>query len=249
MEVRCPQCGAEQAVAADARLLQCRFCSTALVVDGAGVLFNEVMLATVREPDAASHLRRFLAGDATVAGLDRAAEIATPRLEYFPFWAFTVVGAGGERVMLEPAAPSSLSGLMGIALPAGSVESMRPGLTGEARVLEPEVPLATAEEWLKQRYGDLRRTRTVLYHLPLYRMSYGFKGRTYAAAVDGVTGAVYPADFPAKAETPYRLTMALAVVVFTLEGLAVGNLLLKTALYLLSAAPLMLVAWLTSRKV
>ncbi|MDH3814150.1 MAG: hypothetical protein OEV48_06660, partial [Acidobacteriota bacterium] len=68
-------------------------------------------------------------------------------------------------------------------------------------------------------------------------------------AVDGVSGKVFPADFPAKAEAPFVGVAALAVIVFGLEGLFIQNPIFKLAAYLLSAVPILGVAWLTSRKV
>jgi hypothetical protein len=249
MEIRCTQCGATLEVAPDARLLECTFCASALVVDGSGTLFHEVMRPTVRHTEVAAHLRRFLAGRDTVAGLDTAARIAEARLEYFPFWAFTVKTEHGERVVLEPAAPSSLRGLQGLELPAGDTRPATREATGSAPTIEPEVPLATAREWLANKVGTAEIRRTVLYHLPLYRADYQYKGRTYRASVEGVSGKVLPADFPAKAEAPYVLVAVLAIAVFGLEGLIIGNLLIKAVAYLVSAPPILAVAWLISKKV
>ncbi len=249
MDVSCTQCGASVTVQADQRLLQCPFCDTALVVDAEGTLFHEAMVATVKAGDVAAHLRRFLGGRDTVANLDREARVADPRLEYFPFWAFTIGEPGGERVVLEPAAPSSLQGLQGLTLPAGTTRPMSALVTGDAPVREPEVPAATAREWLAARHGDVPIRRTVLYHLPLYQVPYSWRGRTYRAAVDGVSGKVFPADFPAKAEAPYVLVAVLAIAVFGIEGLLISNVVFKAAAYLFSAVPILGVAWLTSRKV
>jgi len=249
LEVRCTQCGASVTVASDARLLACPFCDTSLVVDAEGALFHETVRATVRPAEVAAHLRRFLAGGATVAGLDRKARLGEPVLELFPFWAFTVGESGSERTILMPAAPSSLQGLQGLALPGGETRPMTAEAAGSTPVREPEVPLATARTWLEQREGEVRVKRQVLYHLPLYRIAYSWRGKTYQAAVDGVTGRVFPADFPAKAEAPYVLVAAVALVVFGLEGLVVTNLLAKALLYLVSAVPILGIAWLTSRKV
>jgi hypothetical protein len=155
----------------------------------------------------------------------------------------------GERVILEPAAPSSLQGLQGLTLPAGDTRKMSPEITGETPVIEPEVPLSTARQWLESRFGLVTVTRTVLYHLPLYRISYSWQGTTYQAAVDGASGRVLPADFPAKAETPYVMVAGLALLVFGIEGLLVSNLLVKLLLYAVSALPIIGIAWLTTRKV
>ncbi|MCD4748143.1 MAG: hypothetical protein K8R59_02110 [Thermoanaerobaculales bacterium] len=249
MNVRCTQCGAEVPVPADVRLVQCAFCDTALVVDGDGTLFREVMLPTVKLKEAVHHLRRFMAGTETIADLDKKARIGTPELVYFPFWAFSIATDAGERIVLEPAAPSFLQGLQGMDLPPGNSHIWTAGITGAVPVVEPEVPLATARNWLTERLGKMREKRTVLYHLPLYRISYTYGGKKYSAAVEGVSGQVLPADFPAKAETPYFLVAAAAIAVFSIEGLVITNLLFKAVIFAISAVPLFLLAWLTSRKV
>ncbi len=250
MQVGCTQCGAAITVPATERLLVCPFCDTALVVDGSATLFHEVMVPTVQTEGAAAHLRRFLGGRDTVANLDREARLEEPALEFFPFWAFTVAGVGGDHVVLQPAAPSSLQGLQGLTLPTGEVRPMSPEATGGAPVVQPEVPVDTAREWLAGKLGDdVAVRRSVLYHLPLYLISYSWKGSTYRAAVDGVSGKVLPADFPAKAEAPYRLVVALALMVFGIEGLVISNVVFKLAAYAVSAAPIIAIAWLVSKKV
>jgi DNA-directed RNA polymerase subunit RPC12/RpoP len=250
VQVNCTQCGASLTVGATERLLDCPYCDTAIVVDGSQTLFHEVMLPTVKAADTGAHLRRFLGGRDTVANLDQQAVLSEPVLEYFPFWAFTVAGERGDQLVLQPAAPSSLQGLQGLSLPAGNTRPMDPEVTGEAAVIEPEVPMETAREWLSGRFGDgVQVRRSVLYHLPLYRTPYSCKGETYRAAVDGVTGKVFPADFPAKAEAPYVLVAVLALAVFAVEGLLISNPIVKLLAYAVSAIPILGLAWMTSRKV
>lgn len=249
MAVSCTQCGASIEPRAGERLLQCTYCDTALVVDGSATLYHEMMVPTVALEQVPAHLRRFLGGTSTIADLDTKASLEQPVLEYFPFWAFTVGGNGGESVVLQPAAPSSLQGLQGLELPAGTTRPMREDATGGAPVIEPEVPLATAREWLEQRQGEVAIRQTVLYHLPMYRTPYSWQGRTYRAAVDAVSGKVFPAEFPAKAEAPFVGVAVLALIVFGLEGLVIQNLIVKMAAYLISAVPILGIAWLTSRKV
>lgn len=250
MAVSCTQCGASIEPRSDERLLECPYCDTALVIDGSLTLFHERMVPTIPYEKVAANLRRFLGGRSTVADLDRKADLADPQLEYFPFWAFTIrQKGGGEKVVLQPAAPSSLQGLQGLELPAGSTRPMRSTTDGESPVVEPEVPLETAREWLISRHGEVEVTRTVLYHLPMYRTPYSFQGKDYLAAVDGVSGKVFPADFPAKAEAPFVGVTALAVIVFGLEGLVIQNLIVKFAAYLISAIPILTIAWITSKKV
>ena len=188
MSVACTQCGASIEPRAGERLLECPYCSTALVVDGSATLYHEVLSPTLTVEEVPAHLRRFLGGTSTVADLDRKAHLDEPKLEYFPFWAFTVAGKEGERVVLQPAAPSSLQGLQGLELPAGNTRPMKSEITGETPVIEPEVPLETAQEWLTANLGEVEVRQTVLYHLPMFRTPYSWKGRAYQAAVDGVSG-------------------------------------------------------------
>jgi len=249
VSVACTQCGASIEPRAGERLLECPYCDTALVVDGGATLIHEVMVPTVTMDQVPAHLRRFLGGTSTIADLDKKARLEPAQLEYFPFWAFTVAGAGGERVILQPAAPSSLQGLQGLELPAGSTRPMRRETTGEVTVIEPEVPLETARDWLMTKQGEVEVRQTVLYHLPMYRTPYSWQGRTYQAAVDAVSGKVFPADFPAKAESPFIGVAVLALIVFGLEGLIIQNLIVKLFVYLVSAVPILGIAWLTSRKV
>jgi hypothetical protein len=249
MSVSCTQCGATIEPRADERLLECPYCSTALVLDGSSTLFHEMMLPTIAAEQVPAHLRRFLGGTSTVADLDRKAQLADPVLEFFPFWAFTVADGGKERVILQPAAPSSLQGLQGLELPAGTTRPMSGDSVAGASVVEPEVPADTAREWLKSRRGDVAVRKTVLYHLPLYRTPYSWQGRTYQAAVDAISGMVFPADYPSKAESPFILVAVLALLVFGIEGLVISNPVLKVLVYLVSSVPILGIAWLTSRKV
>ena len=250
MSVSCTQCGASIEPRADERLLECPFCSTALVLDGSATLFHEMMLPTIDAGEVGAHLRRFLGGRDTVADLDRKARLDDPVLEYFPFWAFTIATDGGEKVVLEPAAPSSLQGLQGIEVPAGSTRPMNDQAAGGVPVVEPEIPAETARGWLGDRHGEnVAVRRTVLYHLPLFRTPYSYRGTRYQAAVDAISGKVFPADFPAKAEAPFILVAVLALLVFGIEGLVISNVVVKALVYLVSAVPILGIAWLTSRKV
>jgi len=250
LTVTCTQCGASIEPRADERLLECPFCSTALVLDGALTLFHEMMLPTIARDQVAAHLRRFLGGSSTVADLDREAHLEEPTLQYFPFWAFTIGTGTGERVVLQPAAPSSLQGLQGLELPAGTTRPMTEDAAGGVPVIEPEVPVETARAWVAERHGDqVSFRRTVLYHLPIFRTPYSWKGQTYQAAVDAISGKVFPADFPSKSESPFVLVAILALVIFGIEGLLISNLAVKALVYLISAVPILGIAWLTSRKV
>jgi hypothetical protein len=219
------------------------------VIDSGDTIVRAVIRPTINKTGAVDHLRRFMAGTQTVADLDKKAQIGDPDLFYFPFWAFRVATDAGEQVVLEPAAPSSLQGMQNMTLSPGDTRSWTDEIAGQTPVIEPEVPQNTARQWMVTRLGEVQVLRTVLYHLPIFRFSYGYKGRSYRAAVDAVSGQVFPADFPAKAEAPFVAVAALAIGLFSIEGLIISNLLLKAVVYSVTAVPILLLAWWISRKV
>jgi hypothetical protein len=110
------------------------------------------------------------------------------------------------------------------------------------------VPLETARGWLVQR-GTAAPRETALVHVPLWRCEYAYGGQTWSALVDGSTGAVIASVFPAKSEAPYRAVAAIGLVLFVIEGLAIGNLFWKLVAYAVTAVPLLLVSHLVTRKV
>lgn len=246
---RCAQCGAQQSPPADAQLIRCAFCETPLAVTGEGLVFSETLVPTVSDEQARAHLRRFLAGRETVAGLDREATIDLPKLSYFPFWAFTLVWGERTKTVLMPATPTALQGFVGMTLSAGATH---PGVPAATERHDPEVPLATAQQWLTESSAENRvakRTRVALAYLPLYEIGYLYRGRRYRAAVDAVSGGVFPADYPAKREAPFWLVAGASLLVFGLLGLIIANPLLKIVAYLICAGPLFLAALLVARRV
>lgn len=242
---RCARCGATLDPPADARLLTCPYCSCALALSGQDLVQRQVLAATVSPTQATAHLRRFLAGRETIAGLDREAQIGTPQLTPFPLWSFHFTGVKGTATALLPATASALQGITGISIPGGATVAE----DASDPLPEPEIPLATARQWLVSRYGQVPIERTVLTYLPLYRLSYQYRGHEYHAAVDAVTGRVLPADFPAKREAPFYLIAAVSIAIFMLIGLLLINPLFKLAAFAAAAVPLWFGAWWVARHV
>ncbi len=242
---RCAQCGAAIDPPADARLIDCPFCRSALAVAGSDLVFRQTLQAIVSPDQALGHLRRFFAGTQTVSGLDRDAQIVSQSLELFPFWTFTLASSGRETTTMMPAAPSTFAGLQGLSIPAGA--TLDPSKVGAVR--EPEVLLGTARSWLKTKYGEITVARTVLTYLPVHQISYRYKGRDYRAAVDAVSGLVFPADYPAKREAPFYLVAFIAVLTFLALGLVFANPFLKLVVFAAAAIPLWLLAWFVARHV
>jgi hypothetical protein len=68
-------------------------------------------------------------------------------------------------------------------------------------------------------------TEVSLVHIPLYTFHYHYRGRSFVAVVEGVSGKVFANIYPPKAEAPYRtVAFAAAVVFLCLAALPLGGL-------------------------
>jgi hypothetical protein len=244
--VACPQCGADNEMPAGERLLACAFCDATLFLDRAGAVSHYRVPFLLDEQQALAALRRWMAGNDTVKDLDRKSVIESARRVSFPMWMFRTEAAGRREVYIEPAAPTPIPQLADLELPAGRLESYRVSPEVDES-LATTVPLATARGWLEQR-GVGEVTETSLVHLPLWRCRYRYGDASFEALVDGSTGAVLATVYPEKAEAPFVLVALLALAVFGIEGLLIGDPFLRLLAFLVSALPLALIAFWVSKR-
>jgi len=266
--LECPQCGGDNPLPSGARLLVCQFCDAALFVDRSGLVSHYRLPRMLDRGEAESALRRWMAGNDTVKDLDKKATGVrlTPLL--FPVWMFRRRGAAGEEVFAQPAAATPEPAVADLSVPAGKLEPYRGGEEGGAggeedgeERIEATVPLETARGWLGQSHGTGGKGGTggeggagallesALVHVPFWRASYDFGGRTYSALVEASTGVVLASVFPEKAEAPYFLVAALGLILFGFEGLVIQDFFLKLLAYGFTAVPLLGLAWWVTRRV
>ena len=70
-------------------------------------------------------------------------------------------------------------------------------------------------QWLAGRgVASQQVTEAALVHLPVYIYKYDFGGKSYTAMVEGASGKVFANIYPAKAEAPYFLVAAFALLGF-----------------------------------
>ncbi|HEX5758146.1 MAG TPA: hypothetical protein VF121_03035 [Thermoanaerobaculia bacterium] len=243
----CPQCGGENVLASGERLLACPFCGATLFVDRSGLVSHYRLPRLLDRERAAAALRRWMAGNETVKDLDRKATVEEVAPVAFPMWLFRVRRERGEDVVVEPAAPTPVPQLADLEVPAGKLEPYA-AEGGEVEEVGAGVPLATARGWIPG-VAAASVGESALVHVPLWRCRYRFREQPYLAYVDGSTGAVLAAVFPAKSESPYYLVAGVGLLLFLAEGLLLSNLLVKAAAYIATALPLALLAWLVTRKV
>jgi len=261
-QTTCGQCGSALPVEHGSQFVTCEFCGTTSFVDKARAVFHYALRVTVREDDALAALRRWMAGNETVKGLDKKARVERPAFEYFPMWMVKALQGEGERVFLKPAAALSVSELEHIAVPAADLQPYHHDLDAEA--VGPTVPYETMRQWLSDDHGiGAEAVREVsLVHVPIYTCKYGYDKRRYTAIVDAATSKVFANIYPSKWEAPYLAMGAAAFVAYFCAALAplagfltggAGGLLAGVVVYgvaaLLLAIPIFVAAALISAKV
>lgn len=250
--LQCPQCGGANPLPTGVRLLTCQYCDAALFVDRSGLVSHYRLPRQLDAREAERALRRWMAGNDTVKDLDKKATGVSVEPILFPVWMFRRLTGGGEEVLAQPAAATPEPAMADLSLPAGRLEPYdgRSADEGEGRV-EASVPLETARGWLGQGHAETagQVMETALVHVPFWRASYAFGGRTYGALVEGSTGVVLASVFPEKSEAPYFLVAGLGLVVFGLEGLVISDVFLKALAYAVTSVPMVGLAWWVTRRV
>lgn len=245
--ILCPQCGGENDLPSGLRLFSCGFCGTSLFADRSGVISYYRVKRLLDQDKARAALRRWMAGNDTVKDLDRKSRVEGFEAISFPMWMFRVDREGDETSYVAPAAPIPIPELMDLEIPPGRLEPYETAADGieEAEVT---VPVATARDWLDQRWtGPVRETALV--RVPLWRCRYRYRGSKFMALVDATSGAVLASVYPEKLESPYYLVVGMGFLLFALEGLAIGNPILKALAYLVTAIPLFGLAYWVARRV
>jgi LSD1 subclass zinc finger protein len=262
VQILCRQCSAPLPVEEGSTYVQCEFCGTTNVVEKGQTVFHYAVLATVDEAGATAELKRWMAGNETIKGLDQAAQIQRPAFEYFPMWLVRRRRDGQETLYLQPAAALSVSELKRLTVPAGDLTPYDEAMAESA--VTASVPYLTMLSWLKEQHGVVPAEihGVALVHVPIFRFTYLYKDRRYSAVVDAAAGQVFCNIFPAKWEVPYRALGAVAFVAYLLAafiplagfsigegaGLAVAILIYLVAVVVL-AIPLFSAAAAVSKKV
>ena len=250
MAFNCGQCGGALDLAVGARFGICPFCGSSVYFDRSMAVLHFVAEQTLDEPKARGKLQAWMAGNATVKGLERDAVVGDAVLTYFPLWRFVSADSSGERQWCEPARASAAAGLGEVPLSGGALRHVSAQDMVTLPLAEPEVRLDSALEWLARRGVQRSGIReTSLVHIPLYEFPYTWGGRSWKAAVDAISGRVLTGAYPAKSETPYVGLAVAAVLGFFCLGIVTDGALLRFALFAAASVPLGLVALAVARKV
>lgn len=250
MKVNCTQCGGQIDVGEGELFLTCPYCSSAIYVDKKKVVFHYVLASTLVLEDARKSLKRWMAGNETVKGLEEKSKVIQEEFFYFPIWYFKVRKNGEEKVITQLAASTPIVDLKKMQIPAGDLKFYDPGEYEGQTFREPEMLYEAALAWLKKGGTTPEEViETALVHIPVFHIKYEFDDETYSSVVEGSSGKVYSSIFPAKSETPFYMVAALAFILFLVEGLVIGNIGLKLIVYLITSVPLVGLAVLISERV
>lgn len=218
-QLLCQQCAAVLVVEQGAQYATCEFCGTVNSLDKSEAVLHYAVRPTIDDPQALASLRRWMAGNHTVKGLDADARIESQTFQYFPMWLARTDMGGRETVHLLPAAALSIVELGKLRLPASDLEPYDYDL--DDRAIRPTVPVTALRSWLADNKdvagGSIREMSLV--HVPIYTFKYQYKGVTYTALVDAATSQVFAAIFPEKFELPYFTIGGLGCLAYFLAAL------------------------------
>ncbi len=202
-QLLCKQCSAPLSVELGAKFVTCEFCNPVNFVDKSQAVLHYTVTPTLDEQGAAAALRRWMAGNQTVKGLDQAAHIESQTYQLFPLWQVRTVHGQEEKVIFKPAAALSIVGLSKLSVPAADLVPYNDALDGVA--VKPTVPVTAVHSWLANNEGIPTGTieELSLVHTPIYQFKYTYKEQSYTALVDAAAGQVFTAIYPEKFELPY----------------------------------------------
>lgn len=218
-QLLCQQCTAPLPVEQGMTYITCEFCGTVNYLDKSQSVMHFAVQATLDSDKATAALRRWMAGNDTVKGLDRLAQIEPPTYQLFPVWLVRSVKGDQEKVYIKPAAAFATAELGKVTIPASDLVPYDSSL--DAAAIQPTVPLNALHTWLATDEGvgtgEIREVSLV--HVPVYLFRYAFQGKQFAAMVDGAIGRVFASVYPEKNEIPYVSIAGFGCVAYFLAAL------------------------------
>lgn len=214
-EIKCNKCGAPIPFEAGDKFVKCSHCDTQIYIDKSGAGFYYIIPFFIDQAGALGTFKRWAAGSKTAKDLDKLAQIVSQKQEYFPIYLFRRDVGDNEKVSVEPAKSTTLPGLHNLKVPAGNMKVFDQSYNaGSVELLKPDMDMTA---YLPNLPGTAKEQALV--YFPLWMLKYSFGGKQYDLVVDGSSGEMFVADFPARKGAPYLLIAAGAFGVFLLEGL------------------------------
>jgi len=243
--VKCPKCGAQVPFDAGTKFVKCSYCSSQVYIDRTGAGFYYALPFMSKENDAVGMFRRWAAGSTRAKDLDRLAQVAGVKKQYFPVYMFKRDVNGAEQVYVEPAGSTTLPGLHRLKVPAGDLRIMDDSYdVGGAELIKPDIEMT---RYLNALPG--KQKEQALVYFPIWTLDYVFNQKKYGVVVDGVSGEVFASEFPTRSSSAYLAVAILGFFAFVAEGiLATSSLGLAAVLMVVTVVAVFALALFVARR-
>lgn len=217
--IKCPKCAAPVTFDTGTKFVKCSYCDSQIFIDRSGAGFYYAVPFMVDEADAIGFFKRWAAGPTRAKDLDKRAQVAGVKKQYFPVYMFRRDVKGREEVLIEPAGSTTLPGLHKLKVPAGDLKIFDDTFdTSGAELIKPDIEMLS---YLDSLPGEAKEQALV--YFPIWRLDYVFEQKRYEVIVDASTGEVFSVSFPARSSAAYMVVAVLGFFAFALEGLLALN--------------------------
>ncbi len=195
--------------------MKCPYCSSQIYIDRTGAGFYYALPFLVPETDAVGVFRRWAAGSTKAKDLDKLAQLAGIKKQYFPVYMFKRDLNGVEQVMIETAGSTTLPGLHSLKVPAGDLKIFDATFdTSGAELVKPDIEMMSYMNTLPGKPKE-----QALVYFPIWKLDYVFNQKRYEVVIDASSGEVFAAEFPTRSSSAYILVAVVGFLAITLEGL------------------------------
>jgi len=207
------------------KFVKCPYCASQIYVDRSGAGFYYALPYMVKENDAIGMFKRWAAGSTKAKDLDKLAQVAGVKRQYFPVYMFKRDLNGVEQVFIETAGSTTLPGLHSLKVPAGDLKIFDPSFdTQGAELVKPDIEMLS---YLNTLPGKPKEQALV--YFPIWKIDYVFNQKKYEIVLDGSSGEVFSAEFPMRSSTAYVAVAAVGFLAIAAEGLVATTSMLAAA--------------------
>lgn len=195
--------------------MKCPYCSSQIYLDRSGAGFYYALPFMVNENDSVGVFRRWASGSTKAKDLDKLAQLAGVKKQYFPVYMLKRDLNGVEQVFIETAGSTTLPGLHNLKVPAGDLKIFDASFdVGGAELIKPDIEM---NSYLNTLPGKSKEQALV--YFPIWKIDYVFNQKKYQVVVDASSGEVFSAEFPTRSSMAYLAVAGIGFLAFIGEGL------------------------------
>ncbi len=162
----CPKCNARVEFEVGTKFTKCSYCSSQIYIDRSGAGFYYIIPFSVQEKDAVGLFRRWAAGPTKAKDLDKRAQLAGIKRQFFPVYQFKRDVDGKEEIRIEPAGSTTLPGLHSLKVPAGDLKIFDGSFNTEGvELIKPDIEMSS---YLSQLPGKPKEQALV--YFPIWKV-------------------------------------------------------------------------------